>query len=109
MLKNYFKVAMRNLLKRKVYTAINILGLATGMAVCMLIVLFVQSELGYDKHHENGDNIYRVVLDRNIPVAPLRTPSYRNPSAERSRRNILKCWKVQGFTISVVVETSFYE
>ena len=67
MLKNYFKVAMRNLLKRKVYTAINILGLATGMAVCMLMVLFVQSELGYDKHHENGDNIYRVVLDRKYP------------------------------------------
>ena len=40
MIKNFFKVALRNLLKRKAYTLINILGLATGMAVCLLIVLF---------------------------------------------------------------------
>lgn len=67
MIRNYFKVALRNLLKRKAYTLINILGLATGMAVCLLIVLFVQSELGYDQHHERADNIYRVVLDRKYP------------------------------------------
>jgi hypothetical protein len=54
MLKNFFKVALRNLLKRKAYTLINILGLATGMAVCLLIVLFVQSELNYDKQHDKG-------------------------------------------------------
>jgi putative ABC transport system permease protein len=67
MLKNYLKIAWRNLLKRKAYTLINILGLATGMAVCLLIVLFVQSELNYDKQHEKGKNIYRMVLDRKYP------------------------------------------
>jgi len=73
MLRNFFKVAMRNLLKRKGYTAINILGLATGMAVCLLIVLYVQSELGYDRQHERGKNIYRLVLDR---IYPGRVTSY---------------------------------
>ncbi len=67
MFKNYFKIAIRNLMKRKVYTAINILGLATGMAVCMLIVMFVQSELSYDRHHVNADNIHRMVLERKYP------------------------------------------
>ncbi len=67
MLKNYFKVAIRSLRKRKGYTLINVLGLATGMAVCLLIVLYIQSELGYDSFHKNGDNIYRVVLERKYP------------------------------------------
>ena len=73
MLKNFFKVAVRNLLKRKAYTLINILGLATGMAVCLQIILFVQSELSYDQQHEKGKDIYRLVLDRQYPG---RTTSY---------------------------------
>ncbi|HKB43969.1 MAG TPA: ABC transporter permease [Chitinophagaceae bacterium] len=73
MIKNYLKVAWRNLLKRKTYTLINILGLATGMAVCLLIVLFVQSELHYDQQHKNGKNVYRLVLDR---IYPGRATSY---------------------------------
>ena len=73
MLRNFFKVAVRNLLKRKAYTLINVLGLATGMAVCLLIVLFVQSELNYDQQHEKAKNIYRLVLDR---IYPGRTTSY---------------------------------
>ncbi|MHA4807065.1 ABC transporter permease [Flavitalea flava] len=73
MFKNYLKVAIRNLLKRKVYTLINILGLATGMAVCMLIILFIGHELSYDHFQGNGDRIYRVVLDRKYPE---RTTSY---------------------------------
>lgn len=73
MFKNYWKVAIRSLLKRKGYTLINILGLATGMAVCGLIVLFINSELHYDNFQPNGDRVYRVVLDRKYPG---RTTSY---------------------------------
>jgi putative ABC transport system permease protein len=73
MFKNFLKVALRNLLKRKAYTLINILGLATGMAVCLLIVLFVQSELNYDQQHKKGKDIYRMVLDR---IYPGRTTGY---------------------------------
>jgi len=73
MIRNYLKVAFRNLLKRKAYTLINVLGLATGMAVCLLIVLFVQSELNYDQQHKQGKDIYRMVLDR---IYPGRVTSY---------------------------------
>jgi putative ABC transport system permease protein len=67
MFRNYVKVAVRSLLKRKAFTLINILGLAMGMAVCLLIVLFIRSELGYDNFHQHGDRIYRMVLDRKYP------------------------------------------
>ncbi|WCT10541.1 ABC transporter permease [Mucilaginibacter jinjuensis] len=73
MFKNYLKVALRSLLKRKAFSVINILGLATGMAVCLLIVLFIQDELSYDKFQEKGDRIYRIALDR---IYPGRSTSY---------------------------------
>jgi putative ABC transport system permease protein len=60
MLRNYFTIALRNLNKNRFYTAINISGLAVGIASCLIIVLFVMSELGYDKHHSNADRIYRI-------------------------------------------------
>ena len=67
MFRNYWKVAVRSLLKRKGFTFINVLGLATGMAVCLLIVLFVRHELSYDQWEVNGDRVYRVVLERKYP------------------------------------------
>ncbi|WP_343689507.1 ABC transporter permease [Chitinophaga sp.] len=60
MLKHYFRVALRHLRRQQVITVINILGLAIGMACCMLIVLFVRNEYGFDNFHPNGNNIYRV-------------------------------------------------
>ncbi|MBV9962629.1 MAG: ABC transporter permease [Parafilimonas sp.] len=63
MLKNYFKVALRNLWKNKAFSAINIVGLATGLAVCLLIVLYVVDELSYDKWNKNADRIYRLDAD----------------------------------------------
>ena len=67
MIKNYLKVAMRNMMKRKGYTLLNILGLATGMAVCLVIILFVAGELSFDNFHGNSDRIYRVALERQYP------------------------------------------
>src|SRR5574341_675946 len=63
MLKNYLKIALRNILKHKGYSAINLLGLAVGMASCILILLFVHDELSYDKYHENAGQIYRVTRE----------------------------------------------
>ena len=60
MLKNYLKVAIRYLIRYKSYTAINILGLAVGITCCILIMLFVKSELSYDKFHSKANRIYRV-------------------------------------------------
>ena len=63
MFKNYLKVALRNLWKNKAFSAINIIGLATGLAVCLLIVLYVVDELSYDKYNKNADRIYRLDAD----------------------------------------------
>jgi len=60
MFRNYLKIAFRNLLRHKLYSLINVLGLALGMACCLLIVLFVQDELSYDKFHKKAEQIYRV-------------------------------------------------
>ncbi len=60
MLKNYFKIAIRNLLRHKGFSLINILGLAIGMAVCILIMQYVSYENSYDKFHDDYESIYRV-------------------------------------------------
>lgn len=62
MLRNYMIVALRNLLRHRVYSAVNLGGLAVGMACCLLILLYVRFELSYDDFHENGDRIYRVAM-----------------------------------------------
>lgn len=60
MFRNYITVALRNIRKHKGFSLINIAGLAIGVASCLLILLFVQSELSYDRFHEKADRIYRV-------------------------------------------------
>lgn len=60
MLKNYFKVALRNLLKSKLHSSINILGLAISLAVAILIMLYVRNEFSYDQWFEKPDQVYRV-------------------------------------------------
>lgn len=67
MLKNYLRIAIRSLIKQKVYTIINVLGLSTGIASCILIVMFVTNEFSYDSFHTNADNIYKVALERKYP------------------------------------------
>ncbi|MGZ3872932.1 MAG: ABC transporter permease [Mucilaginibacter sp.] len=66
MFKNYFKIAFRSLWRNKSFTAINIFGLAIGLAVCLLITLFVFDELNYDKYNINAGRIYRVNTDIKI-------------------------------------------
>ena len=66
MFRNYLTIAIRNLLRQKLYSAINIFGLALGMACCILILLFVQDELSYDRYHKNADRIYRVANRINV-------------------------------------------
>jgi len=60
MFANFIKVALRNLRNKKFYSIINILGLAIGLTCTILIALFVQNELSYDKHHKNYKKIYRL-------------------------------------------------
>ena len=60
MIKNYFKIAFRNLVKNKFYTSINIIGLAVGIATCLLILLYVLDELSYDRYNSKANRVYRV-------------------------------------------------
>ncbi|SFF06810.1 ABC transporter permease [Spirosoma endophyticum] len=64
MLRNYLKIAWRNLVRNRAFSAINIVGLAIGVAACVLILQYVAFELSYDNFHAKGDRIYRVRQDR---------------------------------------------
>lgn len=83
MIKNYLKITWRNLKKNKIYSFINIFGLAVGMACCIVIMLFVQDELSFDRFHENADRIYRLTVIRKISTGEQRdtlTPSDAGPN-----------------------------
>lgn len=67
MIKNYLKMAFRSLIKQKIYSIINILGLSTGIASCLLIVMFVNHEFSYDSFHDGADRIYKLALERIYP------------------------------------------
>ncbi|MFY0592666.1 ABC transporter permease [Roseivirga sp.] len=62
MIKNYLKIAFRNLFRNKFYSLLNISGLAIGVACCLMIMLFVSDELGYDTYYDNSENTYRLTM-----------------------------------------------
>ncbi|WP_040495633.1 ABC transporter permease [Fulvivirga imtechensis] len=67
MLRNYIKIALRNLLKSRIYTFINVIGLSVGIAGFLLIAMHVEDELSYDKFHTKSDRVYKFVLERLYP------------------------------------------
>ncbi len=100
MFKNYLKVALRNIKKYKAYSFINMAGLAIGMACCILILLWVQDELSFDRFHENADEIYRVVSE--IQTADrvthnARTPNPLGPAVKEKYPEIMNFIRYQGF------------
>ena len=84
MLRNYFKIAFRNIVRHKAFAAINIAGLAIGMACSIFILLWVQNELSYDKFHKHADHIYRLSAggERNsgpmVPELKAKIPAIKN-------------------------------
>jgi putative ABC transport system permease protein len=96
MFKNYFKIAMRNLVRNRFYSFVNIFGLAFGMAIAILIALYVQYELSFDRYHKNADRIYRVAFANSqqdefavthAPLAPLLRRDF--PEVESAARILL--------------------
>lgn len=81
MIKNYFKVAVRNILKHKFFSAINILGLTIGMACCLFLFIYVMDELGYDKFHKDVNNLYRVGLHGKVAGQEIYTTNSSYPVA----------------------------
>jgi len=70
MFKNYLKIALRNFIRQKGYTFINVAGLAIGVACCIMIMLWVQDELSYDRFHENADDLYAATFSNGSTVTP---------------------------------------
>lgn len=82
MFQNYLKIALRNILKHKFYSALNISGLALGLASCFLIGLYVLDELTFDKFHTDHENIYSIALHGRIGGQELYTSSSCPPVAQ---------------------------
>lgn len=80
MLKNYFKTGIRTLLRNKGFSTLNIMGLAVGLAVCILIFLWVQDELSYDRFHTNADRIYRVIEHEELSSGEILSYSQQGPA-----------------------------
>jgi putative ABC transport system permease protein len=68
MIRNYFKITIRNLKRRKAYSLINIGGLAAGLACCMVILMYVSNESSYDRYHKDADRLFRVLEYRKVPA-----------------------------------------
>ncbi|MCI0750956.1 MAG: ABC transporter permease, partial [Flammeovirgaceae bacterium] len=86
MFKNYLTIAIRNILKHKFYSAINILGLTIGLAASLFIALYIFDELSYDKFHADAEKIYRVGLHGRLAGQEVQTTS-SNPLLAETMKN----------------------
>jgi len=87
MFSNYIKIAWRNLIKNKAFTAINIAGLAIGIATCLMILLFVQDELSFDRFNEKASQIVRVVFRGTMNGEKMKESSVMAPVATTLRND----------------------
>lgn len=115
MIRNYLTVALRNLLRQPVYSLINVVGLAIGMAACVLIVLYIQDELSYDRYHPNADRIYRIVDDIESGGQTIQTagsPLSWAPALKRDYPEVEQFVRMRGTASSWLFHretTQFYE
>ncbi len=125
MLKNYATITWRNIKRHKTYSFINIAGLAVGLACCLLITLWILDERSYDRFHENGDRLYRVVVNQPssgemrkiVATPPPLGPALKNDFPEIAETARLSYWgsvplragdKALNENRMVVVEPSFF-
>ena len=87
MLINYFKIAWRNIKKNKLFSAINILGLSIGIALCFVIMLYVQDELSYDRFNKNADHIARISFNANINGGKISEAGVMAPVAATMKKD----------------------
>ena len=81
MFKNYFKTAWRNIIRNKTFSALNIVGLAISLTAFILMALYIEDELSFDKFNVNAANIYRVADDKQTPDVLLRSAQTAAPVA----------------------------
>src|SRR5882762_1387269 len=87
MLRNLVKIALRNLLKDKAYSAINILGLTIGISCSLFLLMYILDELSYDRYHANAKNIYRIVSNVKEPDNAFTWAVVQKPMAPELRDN----------------------
>lgn len=87
MFKNLFKIALRNIFKDKVYSAINILGLTIGITCSIFLFMYILDELSYDRYHTNANNIYRIVSNIKEPDNAFTWAVAQVPMAQELRNN----------------------
>src|SRR5690606_16367479 len=114
MFKNLFKIAVRNLVKDKIYSLINILGLTIGITCSLLLFMYILDELSYDRYHKNADNIYRIVSNIKEPDNAFTWAVAQVPMGEELRDNYPEVENVVRFfgtprTLLKQGETQFYE
>jgi len=113
MLRNYLKVALRNIKKQKGYAFINISGLAIGMAACILILLWVKDELSFDSYHENAARIYRLTIDANLgtPMKAPVSPTPLGPAMVAEYPEVIQCVRLSRPNRSPVIvgDKEFFE
>ncbi len=101
MLKNYLKITWRNIRNNKIYSFINIMGLAVGMACCILILLWIRDELSFDKFHENYNDIYRTIPEfqgtkySSNPLALARIFKEQYPEVRQTTRFYQMFWLIK--------------
>ena len=95
MIKNYFKIAFRNLWKHKAFSLINVLGLSVGMSACYLIALYVSFESSYDTFHSKAGRIFRMVTDIKTPSETLKVDVSTWSTAPALKKDFPE---VEGFT-----------
>jgi putative ABC transport system permease protein len=88
MLQNYFKIAFRNLLRQKGYTAVNVFGLTVGIASCVLIFMYVQHELSFDKFHDKAGRIYRIHNVLRLPSGEYPYPTCNSALPPAMKRDV---------------------
>jgi len=86
MFKHYIKIALRNLRSQSFYSSINVIGLAVGLAGCIMILLYIGHEFRYDQYHTDSDRIYRVIIEENVRGVTEKNAVTTTPLAETLER-----------------------
>jgi putative ABC transport system permease protein len=111
MMKSYLKIAWRNLLRHKVFSLINILGLSIGIATCTIIFLYVRHELTYDLYNKNASRIVRVTANLRSPENDLRlatAPALLAPNLKRNLPEVQEAVRIQESAVTVKWQDRLY-
>src|ERR1700730_15441455 len=105
MIRNYFTIAWRNLWRNKIFSTIKIAGLAIGLSVCMLILLYSKDEISYDRFHENKTHIYRIIqawqMGKDIPQKLGTTNAIIGGAFKNEIPEILQFVRINGVSLTV--------